>query len=42
MLNCLFMLILRLNNKPVTDGNYFIAVVEFVAIVAVIAIIRNT
>lgn len=42
MLNSLYIFILRLNSKQVSEGQFWLAFGEIVATIAIIAIIRNT
>jgi len=40
--NSIYNFVLRMNNKQVTEGNFFMVVVELLATVVIVAIIRNT
>lgn len=42
MLNSLYIFILRVNNRSVTDGQFALALFEMAATVIVVAIVRNT
>ena len=42
MLSSLYLFILQLNNKRTEDGNYVLVVVELIATVLIVIIIRNT
>lgn len=42
MLNSLFIFVLKLNNKEVTDGSYFLVVIEFLCVTLMYFIFRST
>jgi hypothetical protein len=42
MLNSIFIFVLRLTRKEVSDGNFCMVLAELVATVVIVAIIRNT
>ena len=42
MINSLYIFVLKLNNKQIGDGPFFMAAIEFLATIIVVAIIRNT
>lgn len=42
MINSISIFVLRMNHRQVTDGQFFLAMAEFVATAIIVAIIRNT
>lgn len=42
MLNSLYIFILRVNGKQVSEGQYWLAIMEFLATVVCVAIVCNT